>query len=104
MAKDNAVIAQRLIDAGMIIIGKRNLTQLCGLKTQPMPLGYSPTGGQTQSPYIAGGLVSDGVMSNSSPLGSSAGSAVSVSAGFAPLAIGTETMGSLVAPAIRAGL
>jgi amidase len=39
-----------------------------------------------------------------SPGGSSTGSAVSVAAGFAPLAIGTETIGSIVTPTGRAGL
>jgi len=36
--------------------------------------------------------------------GSSSGSAVGVSAGFSPLSIGTETGGSLVYPASKAGL
>jgi len=38
------------------------------------------------------------------PSGSSAGSAVGVAAGFAPVAIGTETDGSTVQPATRASL
>ena len=38
------------------------------------------------------------------PAGSSSGSAVSVAAGFAPIALGAETDGSLVQPASRAGL
>jgi amidase len=38
------------------------------------------------------------------PGGSSTRSAVGVSAGFAPLAIGTETIGSLVVPADRAAI
>lgn len=38
------------------------------------------------------------------PSGSSSGSAVGVSAGFAPLALGTETDGSIVIPANRAAL
>ena len=39
-----------------------------------------------------------------SPSGSSSGPAVGVSAGYAPLSIGTETDGSLVCPAGRAAL
>lgn len=38
------------------------------------------------------------------PCGSSTGSAVGVSAGFSPLSLGTETVGSLVQPAARAAL
>jgi amidase len=39
-----------------------------------------------------------------SPDGSSSGSAVAVSAGMAPIALGSETCGSLVNPATRAAL
>lgn len=39
-----------------------------------------------------------------SPGGSSTGSAVAVAAGFSPLAMGTETIGSIVTPSTRAGL
>lgn len=35
-AKKNSVLAQRLMDAGMIILGKTNMTELCGLKYVPM--------------------------------------------------------------------
>ncbi|KAF4124991.1 amidase [Geosmithia morbida] len=42
--------------------------------------------------------------SSQSPGGSSGGSAVAVSAGLSPLAIGTDTMGSLIAPSDRAAL
>lgn len=38
------------------------------------------------------------------PCGSSTGSAVGVSAGYAPLALGTESIGSIVMPGSRAGL
>ena len=38
------------------------------------------------------------------PSGSSSGSSIAVSAGFAPLSLGTETAGSLVNPATRASL
>ena len=39
-----------------------------------------------------------------SPLGSSSGSCIAVSAGLAPISLGTETIGSLVTPAVRASL
>jgi amidase len=38
------------------------------------------------------------------PGGSSTGSAVAVAAGFSPLAMATETIGSIVTPSTRAGL
>lgn len=44
------------------------------------------------------------LISAQSPAGSSSGSAIAISAGLAPLSLGTETFGSLVHPAIRAAL
>lgn len=44
------------------------------------------------------------ILTVQNPSGSSTGSAVAVSAGYAPLSIGTETDGSLVSPASRAAL
>ena len=38
------------------------------------------------------------------PLGSSSGSCIAVSAGLAPIALGTETIGSLITPAVRAAV
>ncbi|KAH7327793.1 amidase signature domain-containing protein [Stachybotrys elegans] len=70
-----------------------------------MPSGWSAVGGQVQSAYVRGGLdPEDSKDGHSSPSGSSSGSAVGVSAGYAPIAIGTETDGSLLCPAGRAAL
>lgn len=70
-----------------------------------MPSGWSAVGGQTQSAYVRGGLDPDGTKDgHSSTSGSSSGSAVAVSAGYAPASIGTETDGSLIVPAGRAAL
>lgn len=87
--------------------------------------GWSALAGQCQNAYVRGGDKADDGLGghsvrqrnhsmNRPPLtimkkikstgGSSSGSAVAVSAGFAPIAIGTETEGSLVVPATRAGL
>ncbi|KAI7777252.1 hypothetical protein LA080_003841 [Diaporthe eres] len=64
--------------------------------------GFSPVGGQTNSPYIQGGILFDeGDVPPSSPSESSTGSAVNVSAGFAFIAIGTENNGSIVQPSSR---
>ncbi|CRL23447.1 Amidase [Penicillium camemberti] len=66
--------------------------------------GWSAVGGQTQSPYVKGGVdPEDRWMGHSTPAGSSSGSAVATAAGFAPLTIGSEANGSIVQPAIRAG-
>ncbi|KAL4882786.1 amidase signature domain-containing protein [Aspergillus karnatakaensis] len=70
-----------------------------------MPSGWSAVGGQTQSAYVRGGLLSDDSKDgHSSPSGSSTGSAVAVTAGYAPVSIGAETDGSLICPAGRTAL
>jgi len=61
--------------------------------------GWSARGGQTQSAYVVGGFAAGG-----DPCGSSSGSAVGTSAGFAAAALGSETDGSLVCPSNRAAL
>lgn len=101
----NSPLVQKLLDAGPVILGKTNMTEFCGLKYTGMTPGWSPAGGQTQSPYIFGGLAeNESLLGHSSPGGSSSGSAVGVAAGFAPLTLGTEAVGSVVTPANRAGL
>ncbi|KAJ4860480.1 amidase domain-containing protein [Trichoderma breve] len=91
--KKNAPLVEKLIDTGLIILGKANLTEFCGLKTSAMMPGWSAYGGQTLSPKCA-----------QSPGGSSTGPAVAIAAGFAPLSIGTETTGSIMVPASRNAL
>ncbi|KAK1245164.1 hypothetical protein MKX08_004793 [Trichoderma sp. CBMAI-0020] len=67
--------------------------------------GWSALGGQAQSAYTTGAVdMTDRVLGHSSPSGSSTGSAVGVSAGYSPLAIGTDTGGSLITPSTRAAL
>ncbi|KAK2737896.1 hypothetical protein FQN57_007347 [Myotisia sp. PD_48] len=101
----NAPIVDALIDAGLIIIGKANLSELSNFKGKDLPSGWSAVGRQTQSPYVRGGAQEDDTKDgHSMPSGSSSGSAAAVAAGYAPLSIGTETNGSLVWPAARCAL
>lgn len=74
------------------------------MKSPTVMPGWSPIAGQTLSPFV--GPIEEGetLLGHSAPGGSSTGSAVAVAAGFAPLAIGTETIGSIITPASRAGL
>lgn len=104
-ATRTAPMLQHLLDAGLILLGKANLTEFCGMKEKGNTVGWSPAGGQAQNPYVRGGLEDDGkVIGHSSIGGSSAGTAGGVAAGFAPLGIGTECVGSVVTPANRGGL
>ncbi|RMY28650.1 hypothetical protein D0866_09264 [Hortaea werneckii] len=105
VAKRTSPVIEHLLGMGMILIGKANMTEFCGLKTPDHTAGWSPTGGQTQSPFVFGGLEEDEkAIGHSSPGGSSSGSASAVASGFVPLSIGTEVCNSIVTPASRASL
>lgn len=85
---EDAFIAAQLRRAGAVILGKANMTEWANFMATDMPNGYSSRGGQVKNPY---GDFDVG--------GSSSGSAAGVAAGFAPLAVGTETSGSILSPA-----
>jgi amidase len=91
-AAEDAPVVTALRAAGAVILGKANLSEFAGAVVKTP--GFSAVGGQTANPYGAG----------FTPGGSSSGSAVSVAAGLAPLSVGTETSGSLIAPAAFNGL
>lgn len=91
-APKDAFIVERLREQGAVILGKTNLTELAGFRGGPD--GSSGRGGQTRNPHQAGAEVG----------GSSSGSAAAVAAGFAPLAVGTETNGSIIVPAAFNGV
>ncbi|KAI0154144.1 amidase signature enzyme [Xylariaceae sp. FL1272] len=103
-ARENAVIVQKLVDAGLIVIAKANMTEFSGMKTVSMMPGWSAHGGQTISPYVGGIKENERLLGHSAPGGSSTGPAVSVAAGYAPIAMGAETIGSIVTPSVRMGL
>lgn len=89
----DAEAVRRLREAGAVILGKTNMTEFANYVSWTMPNGYSSLGGQV-------GSVFPGI----DPSGSSTGSAVAVAMGYCPAAIGTETCGSIIAPAIQAGI
>jgi amidase len=89
----NAAVVDRLQDAGAIILGKANLDELNGLKGDNLGSGWSKLGGKMRSAYAF-----------DTPCGSSGGSAIAVSAGLVPIALGSETAGSVTCPASHAAL
>ncbi|KAL8418926.1 hypothetical protein RB594_002220 [Gaeumannomyces avenae] len=104
-ASRNAPVVDSLVRAGVIIIGKANLSEMTGYKGFKITTGWSALGGQTQSPYVVGGFKDDEkLFGHSAPAGSSSGSTAGLAAGFAALALATETDGSIVQPANRAAL
>lgn len=84
----DAWIVKKLREAGLIIMGKTNMTELANYMSYTMKNGYSSRGGQVINPYNPEGDV----------WGSSSGSAVAMSANLCALAIGTETDGSIIWP------
>ena len=92
--KQDAFVIKKLRDAGAIIIGKTNLSEWANFRGNRSISGWSGRGGQTNNPYWL----------DQNPLGSSSGSGVAVSANLTAAAIGTETNGSIISPAVTNGV
>jgi len=97
--KDNvtnrdAPLVKRLTDAGMVILGKTNLSEWANIRSNHSISGWSAVGGTVRNPYVL----------DRSACGSSSGSGAAVAAYLAPAAIGTETDGSITCPAAINGL
>ncbi|MFI7388116.1 amidase family protein [Streptomyces sp. NPDC049813] len=92
--RTDAGVVALLRGAGAVMVGKTNLSEWGNYRSVRGIEGWSGVGGQTWNPHAAG----------YSPAGSSSGSAVAVAAGLAPLAVGTETDGSVVCPAAVTGV
>jgi amidase len=93
-AASDATVAARLRAAGALIFGKTNLSEWANLRSTHSISGWSGRGGQTRNPYKL----------ERSPGGSSSGSAVAVSASLCAAALGSETDGSITAPASINGI
>jgi amidase len=91
-AKD-AVLVTKLKAAGAVVLGKAAMSELAGVLTTE-PAGYNAVSGIGVNPYGEGFPV----------FGSSSGSAIATSAGLAMVSVGTETSGSLIAPASMNGV
>jgi amidase len=84
----DAFLVSQLREAGAVILGKANLSEWANYMDSCMPNGFSANGGQTRNPY-----------GPFETYGSSSGSAVSVAAELTTVSVGTETQGSIIAPA-----
>lgn len=71
------------------------MTEWANIMSSNMPAGYSSRGGQVLNPYGPGEFFVGG---------SSSGSAAAVASGFATVALGTETSGSVLSPACHNSL
>ncbi|WP_438299471.1 amidase family protein [Pseudomonas sp. NMS19W] len=93
-ATQDAFTVQQLREAGAILLGKANMSEWSGMRDMSLPLGWSGRGGQGKNPHLL----------SASTCGSSSGPATAVAAGFTPLAVGTETNGSISCPASAIGV
>jgi amidase len=90
----DSTVAQKLREAGAVILGKTNLSEWANIRSNQSTSGWSGRGGQTKNPYVL----------DRNPCGSSSGSGAGVSANLCAIAIGTETDGSIVCPASANGV
>src|SRR5687768_15534537 len=91
VAQETALSVKRLLDAGMIPLGKTHLVEFAyGTWGMNRPMGTPWNPRDMHVHRVAGG--------------SSSGSAVAVAAGMAPAALGTDTGGSVRIPAALCGL
>ncbi len=94
IAPRDAGVVERLRAAGVVLLGKTNLSEWANFRSTHSLSGWSSRGGQTRNPYDI----------QRSPCGSSSGSAVAVAAGLCAAALGTETDGSIICPSHTCGI
>jgi amidase len=90
----DAELVTRLRDAGAVVLGATNLSEWANFRSPHSSSGWSAVGGLTGNPWAL----------DRSAGGSSSGSGAAVAAGLAPLAVGTETNGSITCPAALNGV
>jgi len=90
----DAELVQHLRKSGAIILGATNLSQWANIRSSHSSSGWSAVGGLTGNPWSL----------DRSAGGSSSGSGAAVAAGLAPVAVGSETDGSIVCPASLNGV
>jgi amidase len=85
----DAPLVTRLREAGAIIVGSTNLSQWANIRSPRSTSGYSSSAGLVGNPWAL----------DRSAGGSSSGSGAALAAGLTPVAVGTETDGSITCPA-----
>lgn len=92
--EQDAGIVARLRSAGVVVLGKTNLSEWANIRSTRSTSGWSGRGGLTRNPYALDRNTS----------GSSSGSGAAASASLCAAAVGTETDGSIVSPSSVCGL
>ncbi len=93
-APDDAFIVKKLREAGMVLLGKTNLSEWANFRSSRSSSGWSGRGRQTRNPFAL----------DRNPCGSSAGSGAAASGNMCAITIGTETNGSIVCPSSANGI
>jgi amidase len=93
-APKDAELVARLRAAGVIILGKTNLSEWANFRSTHSVSGWSGRGGQTHNPYAL----------DRNPSGSSSGTGAAVAANLCAAGVGTETDGSIVSPSSVNGI
>ena len=84
----DSTLASKLRAAGVVILGKANLSQWANFRSDNSTNGWSAYGGQCYGVYYPG----------QDPSGSSSGSGVASAIGLAFATLGSETSGSILSP------
>jgi amidase len=84
----DSFVAARLRAAGVLILGKTNLSEWANFRSEHSSSGWSARGGQCANPYAL----------DRSPCGSSSGTGAAIAANLAAVGVGSETDGSIVCP------
>jgi len=90
----DSFMAQKLREAGAVILGKTNLSEWANIRSSHATSGWSGRGGLTKNAYAL----------DRNPCGSSSGSGAAVAASLCAAAVGTETDGSVVCPSSANGI
>ncbi len=94
IAAKDAFLVQRLRAAGVVILGKTNLSEWANFRSTHSTSGWSGRGGLVRNPYAL----------DRNACGSSSGTGAAIAANLAAIGVGTETDGSIVCPSGTNGL
>ena len=90
----DAFVVSKLRAAGVVILGKTNLSEWANFRSTHSTSGWSGRGGLVRNPYAL----------DRNACGSSSGTGAAIAANLAAIGIGTETDGSIVCPSGTNGL
>jgi amidase len=94
IAPRDAFVVERLRAAGVVLLGKTNLSEWANFRSTKSTSGWSARGGQVRNPYAL----------DRNACGSSSGTGAAIAANLAAIGVGTETDGSIVCPSSVNGL